>query len=291
MRVEVNGAGYNVEVHGDGPPLMLLHGFTGSARTWDAQVVKIRALAPAKGGWDDHSIVVVDLLGHGQTDAPTDPERYRMERASEDVCAILDTLGHSRAAVLGYSMGGRLALHLAVECPERVAALVLESGSPGIADPVERQERATRDAQLAMFIEREGVSSFVRRWEANPIFESQRVLPEEARSSLRSQRLQNSSVGLANSLRGMGAGAQEPLWDRLDTVAAPTLLLAGEHDRKYQVLLERMWDRLPRVGAAVIPDAGHAVHLEQPDGYVNRVVEFLWGQLPGWNSREEIEWR
>ncbi len=291
MRLEVNGVGYHVEVHGDGPPLLLLHGFTGSVRTWDAHVLKVHALAPAKGGWGGHSIVVVDLLGHGQTDAPTDSERYRMERASDDICAILDTLGHSRAAVLGYSMGGRLALHMADKCPERVAALVLESASPGIADPMERHKRAAHDADLAMFIEREGVPAFVRRWEANPIFETQRLLPEQARSALQAQRLQNSSVGLANSLRGMGVGAQEPCWDRLDAVTAPTLLLAGEHDPRYRALLEGMWDRLPRVGAAVIAEAGHAVHLEQPDGFVNRVVEFLWGQLPGWNSREEIAWQ
>ena len=291
MRLVVNGAGYNVEVHGDGPPLLLLHGFTGSTRNWDVHVQRIRALDPAKGGWSGHSIVSVDLLGHGQSDAPTDSERYRMERACEDLIAVLDTLGDSRAAVLGYSMGGRLALHLAVKYPQRVAALVLESASPGIVDPNERRNRAESDEELASFIEREGVPAFVRRWEDNPIFEAQRVLPETVRTTLRSQRLNNSPTGLANSLRGMGAAAQEPLWERLGAVDVPTLLLAGEHDAKYREFLESMWERLPRVGAAVIPDAGHAVHLEQPEAFVHRVVEFLWGQLPGWNSREEIEWR
>lgn len=291
MRLIVNGAGYNVEVHGEGPPLLLLHGFTGSTRSWDPHVQRIRALAPAKGGWSSHSIVSIDLLGHGQSDAPADSERYRMECACDDISTVLDTLGHSRAAVLGYSMGGRLALHLAVECPDRVAALVLESASPGIAEPMERRNRAARDAELAMSIEREGVPAFVRRWEDAPIFETQRVLPEAVRAALRSQRLNNSPTGLANSLRGMGAAAQEPLWERLGAVDVPTLLLAGEHDAKYRGLLEGMWERLPRVGAAIIPDAGHAVHLEQPEIFVHRVVEFLWGQLPGWNSREEIEWR
>ncbi len=225
MRLMVNGAGYNVEVHGEGPPLLLLHGFTGSTRSWDPHVQRIRALAPAKGGWSGHSIVSIDLLGHGQSDAPADSERYRMECACEDISTVLDTLGHSRAAVLGYSMGGRLALHLAVECPDRVAALVLESASPGIADPMERRNRAARDEELAMSIEREGVPAFVRRWEDTPIFETQRVLPEAVRAALRSQRLNNSPTGLANSLRGIGAAAQDPCGSGLALLVCPRCCL------------------------------------------------------------------
>ncbi|MDP9382506.1 MAG: 2-succinyl-6-hydroxy-2,4-cyclohexadiene-1-carboxylate synthase [Chloroflexota bacterium] len=295
MRIEVNGIGYNVEAQEyghDAPPLVMLHGFTGSTRSWDGHGERIRSLASARYDWHGHTLVLVDLLGHGLSDSPDDPDRYRMERATEDVAAILDALGHQRpAAIVGYSMGGRLALHFAVTHPERVAALILESASPGIADSGERQRRVESDAELAEYIEREGIPAFVEQWEANPLFESQRSLPEHVRGALRAERLRNKPVGLANSLRGMGAGAQEPLWDRLGEIQVPVLLLAGEHDAKFRAILEQMWDALPPVGAAVVPGAGHAVHLEQPESFDRRVVEFLWGDLPGWSSREEIQWQ
>jgi 2-succinyl-6-hydroxy-2,4-cyclohexadiene-1-carboxylate synthase len=290
--MEIDGARYNVETRGEGPPLVLLHGFTGSARTWDGHVESIATLAASKRDWRGHTTVLVDLLGHGLSDSPADPDRYRMERASEDLSVILDSLGHSaRAAVAGYSMGGRLALHFALAHPERVAALILEGASPGIRDPEERRRRIESDSELADFIEREGVPAFVERWEAAPLFETQRRLPAPAREALRAQRLRNDRAGLANSLRGMGAGVQEPLWDRLGELTAPTLLVAGEHDPKFRRINERMWDAMPRVGAATIPDAGHATHLEQPDRFDSRLVEFLWGDLPGWSSREEIQWQ
>lgn len=291
MLLDIDGARYNVEVCGAGPPLVLLHGFTGSARSWDGHGERIRALASAQPDRDGHSTVLVDLLGHGGSDAPADSARYRMGRASADLAAILDALGHPRAAVLGYSMGGRLALHFALTHPERVAALILESASPGIADPEERRARVEGDEALAAFIEREGVAAFVDRWEQNPLFSTHGALPRSARERLREQRLRNNPTGLANSLRGMGTGAQEPLWGRLGEIEAPVLLLAGEHDRKFREIQKEMWDAIPRVAAATLQDAGHAVHLEQPELFDHRVVEFLWGSLPGWKSREEIVWQ
>ena len=269
----VDGVGYNVERAGEGPALVLLHGFTGSAATWAPFV-------PAFAR--EFETVAIDLPGHGATDASGDLARYSMERTVEDLVAILDRLGIERAAWLGYSMGGRVALGTAVMAPSRVAALVLEGASPGIADPGERAARARDDEALAEFVEHEGVAAFVERWEALPLFASQRRLPQEIRAAQRRQRLANDPRGLANSLRGMGQGAQPPLHDRLGEVGVPVILLAGAEDAKFRRLAQEMAVAMPMAQVAVIPDAGHAAHLEQPAAFERAVLRFLQSlELPG----------
>lgn len=310
--MSVDGLAYDVTVVGEaGPPLLLLHGFTGSAATW------LPLLAPLAA---HHRVVAVDLPGHGRTDAPEDPSRYGIGRTVRDLLALMDQLEdplyrqpslesrgtvmasaliedgtydrarqrgpeeapappggdpHERWAVLGYSMGGRLALHLALAAPDRVVALVLEGASPGIADPEERQQRREADDALAARIERDGIAAFVDHWEALPLFASQRRLPDSARTSLRAARLANAPHGLANSLRGAGAGTQEALHDRLDTLPMPVLLIAGEWDEKYRRLAGEMAGRIPYAQVAIIAGAGHAAHLEQPGRFAATVREFL----------------
>jgi 2-succinyl-6-hydroxy-2,4-cyclohexadiene-1-carboxylate synthase len=172
-------------------------------------------------------------------------------------------------------MGGRAALRLALRVPDRLWALVLESASPGIADPEERDRRARSDDALAADIERGGITAFVDRWEALPLWASQARLPTEVRRRLREQRLRNSAAGLANSLRGMGAGREEPVLDRLHELTMPVLLVAGELDEKYCGLTREMEGRFPRCGVVVVPDAGHTVHLELPDTFAAEVRKFL----------------
>lgn len=270
-RIEVNGLGLNVEVTGDGPALLLLHGFTGSSATW----------RPLLSHWPAFRSIAVDLIGHGSSDSPLDPERYRMRRCVEDLAALLDRLAIDRAAVLGYSMGGRVALHVALSVPERLSALVLESASPGIGDPAAREARVRSDEALAGDIERKGVAAFVAQWEQLPLFATQRSLSPEVREGLRQQRLRNCAVGLANSLRGMGAGAQEYLLPRLSEVGVPVLLLAGALDAKYCALAREMASLLPHSRVEIVPDAGHAIHLEQPDAFARAVRAFLADHLRG----------
>lgn len=264
--VAVNGITLHVERAGSGPALLLLHGFTGSGATW-------APFFPAFAARFD--TLAVDLIGHGRSAAPADPARYRMEWCVDDLIALLDLLDVERAAVLGYSMGGRVALHLALAAPECVSALVLEGTSPGIVDPAERAARVGSDEALARRIEREGLESFVDSWEALPLFASQRRLPAEVRARQRAARLANSPRGLANSLRGMGAGAMRPVFDRLGEIAAPTLLLAGELDGKYRELCGILAEAMPNARCEVVPDAGHAAHLERPEAFERVVMGFL----------------
>jgi 2-succinyl-6-hydroxy-2,4-cyclohexadiene-1-carboxylate synthase len=200
-----------------------------------------------------------------------------MADAVADLVSLLDDhLYLEKVALLGYSMGGRLALHFAIAHPERLWALVLESASPGIESEEERRARVESDNALAGSIERDGLEAFVDRWQAQPLFASQqKTLSTRARERQRQQRLSCSPLGLANSLRGMGAGRQEWLLPRLQGFDVPALLLAGEHDEKYRGLLDRMQPALARGRSLVIPDAGHAAHLEQPGIFARNVIHFL----------------
>jgi 2-succinyl-6-hydroxy-2,4-cyclohexadiene-1-carboxylate synthase len=225
--------------------------------------------------WPAYRCIAIDVIGHGQSAAPADPARYAVPAFVEDITAVLDALGVERIAVLGYSMGGRLALHFALARPERVAALVLESAAPGFDDLIERAARIRSDEELADRIESEGLEWFVDYWGSIPLWDSQKNLSQEARDALRAQRLRNSTTGLANSLRGMGAGAQEPVLARVHELQMPVLYLAGALDQRYAELARTMAGLAPRSDVRVVPDAGHAAHLERPDVFAGLVLEFL----------------
>lgn len=266
MHLTINGVTLNIKRAGAGPALVLLHGFTGSAANWRAHTALFGA---------HFQTLAVDLLGHGQSDSPTDPARYRMDACVEDLLAVFNQLKLKRLSLLGYSMGGRVALHFAAAHPERVNALILESASPGLADANEREARKQSDDALADFIEREGLAAFVDRWENLPLFASQARLPEARRAELRSQRLQNNPLGLANSLRGLGVGVQSPLWEALPNLRAPTLLIAGELDSKFTAIARSMAHVFPQPRLAIAPGAGHTVHLECSALFDRWVLEFL----------------
>jgi 2-succinyl-6-hydroxy-2,4-cyclohexadiene-1-carboxylate synthase len=271
--IEVNGVRLGVELSGEpegpgGTTLVLLHGFTGSAAGWGSHLNAIAAASMR--------VIAFDLLGHGQSDAPADPPRYSMEHCRADLLAALGEpgVGAGEAVLLGYSMGGRVALYLALSGYFR--ALILESASPGLASVSERAARRVADEALAASIERDGVAAFVERWEQLPLFASQRALSAEQREALHAQRLRNSARGLANSLRGTGLGAQPALHDRLATLDIPVLLITGELDQKFCEIAAQMAHLLPRVQWRKVPGAGHAVHLEQPEVFDEAVISFTY---------------
>jgi 2-succinyl-6-hydroxy-2,4-cyclohexadiene-1-carboxylate synthase len=268
-RLEVNGVRLNVESGGRGRPLLLFHGFTGSSATWQPFLDTLS---------DSRRVIAVDLLGHGRSDSPADAARYRVERQIEDLTALLDQLDVAEYDLLGYSMGGRLAMHLALAHPGRVGRLVLESASPGIASSEERAARMRHDESLAQMLERQGIAAFVDRWERLPLFAGQARLPDTTRETVRQQRLSSNPVGLAGSLRGFGAGVPAPLFDRLQDLP-PALVIAGELDEKYGALARRMAESLRNATVAIVPDAGHTVHLERPDEFARLVRGFL--ESPG----------
>lgn len=264
---QLNGLRYHVEdSRSPGDAIVLLHGFTGGSASWAPLAVRLAR---------HNRVIAPDLIGHGRTDSPAQAERYRIEHAAADLIALLDVLELANAHWVGYSMGARLALHTALRHPQRVKTLTLESGSPGLATPEERAARIAADAHLAARIEKDGVAAFVTHWESLPLFASQASLPEATRDCIRQARLRNSPLGLANSLRGMGTGAQPSGWADLATFARPTQLIVGALDAKFMAIAAQMHAELPNARCTVVQGAGHTVHVEQPAAWyamVRRVV-------------------
>ena len=260
---------YNLHSWGSpsAPTVLLVHGFTGHGGSWTEAgqtfaAAGFRVLAP-------------DLLGHGRSPAPADPKRYAMAHAAADLNALLKCSSDGTINLLGYSLGGRLALYFSLTYSERVRSLTLVSASPGLASATERAERRQRDNALATQIERDGIAAFVDYWASLPLWKRQRDrLSAQQRRELRTQRLQNRPGGLANSLRGMGAGAQPNLQPRLPSLAVPTLLLAGGDDAKFVAINRQMAQQIPSVRLVILPETGHAIHLERPGAFARTVLSF-----------------
>jgi 2-succinyl-6-hydroxy-2,4-cyclohexadiene-1-carboxylate synthase len=264
--IEVGGVRLHARIEGEGPPVLVLHGFTGSTESMSGVAGGLR---------DRHRVIRLDLVGHGRSDAPHDTAAYRMEAVAAHVVRVAEALAPDPPHLIGYSMGGRTALAAAVMAPERFASLVLVGATAGIADPEERAARIAADRALADRIERDGIASFVDAWMALPLFASQARLGARALEAARAQRLRNRPRGLANSLRGMGAGAQPPLHDALARLHRPVLLVVGAEDAKFRAIADRLAARLPDVRIAVLDDAGHAAHLEAPAAFDDAVRGFL----------------
>ncbi|MDQ6928795.1 MAG: alpha/beta fold hydrolase [Actinomycetota bacterium] len=241
--------------------VVLVHGFTGTPEGWDGVASHLAA---------DFEVAPVDLPGHGGSTGT----RLGFEEAA---AAIGDAGGE--AAYVGYSMGGRLCLRLAVDRPDLVSALVLIGASPGLASAEDRAARREADERLAATIERDGTEKFLERWLAHPLFATLDPSADEL-----ARRGQNPPEGLASALRLLGPGLQESLWGHLGELRTPVLLVVGERDKKFLAISHRMLDEGLRARLAVVPDVGHAVHLESPASCGELVREFLSG-LPHHTSR------
>ncbi len=186
------------------------------------------------------------------------------------VCVELGAESPPGAAVVGYSMGGRRALHAAFQAAPPV--LVLVGVSAGIEDDTERDARRRSDEELASWIEHQPIETVVERWERNPALAGQ---PPEVVEGQRAGRLSHEPAELAATLRHYGQGAMPPVWHRLGELATPLLAIAGDRDDRYAEAAQRIASLAPRAQAAVVPDAGHAAHLERPQAVAELVLDFL----------------
>lgn len=269
MKAVVNGVSYHLEVCGEGFPLLMLHGFTGRGANWAPFCQDI--------GRSSH-LIMPDIIGHGSTrviESEMNINRYQIESVVNDIIAIIDELGYDKVDLLGYSMGGRLALAIAVQHPNRIRKLVLESASPGLQTMEERTQRVDSDLELANFILNKGMESFVDYWENIPLFKSQVSLPSEVKESIRRQKLMNDPEELSMSLKGMGTGAQPSYWEDLSRVQSDVLLIVGALDNKFCKIAEEMKKNLKNGEIYKVEQAGHAIHVEQPEKFGTIVREFL----------------
>ncbi len=233
--------------------LVLVHGFTQTRLSWSTIARQLTL--------EGFEVFTTDAPGHGEAAG------LRVDLPGGAVM-LGDTGG--RATYVGYSMGGRLALHLAVARPDLVERLVLVSSTAGIDNGVERAIRQVEDENRATEIEQSGVAAFLEKWLAGPLFAN---LPPDAAQL--SSRLENTAAGLASSLRLAGTGAQDSLWPRLPSLSMPVLVVAGALDEKFTAIAEQMSELIPYATLAVVAEAGHVVHLEQPDEFVRTLRRWL----------------
>lgn len=266
--VPIRGQSIYVEIEGEEhlPTVVFLHGFTGSTSTW---IDVRRHLARC------YRTVAVDLTGHGKTSIPDEPERYGMKEQLTDLNELFNELNMQAFHLVGYSMGGRIALGYTVEYPEKVNALILESSSPGLEDEADRRTRKAADQVLAQKLVDNGLESFVNSWENIPLFNSQKSLPIEQREQIRQERLSQTEKGLSNSLLGIGTGSQPSYWHMLDSIRKPVLLLTGELDEKFVNIAMEMKKRVPSWKHTVVSDAGHAIHVEKPSLFATMIKDYM----------------
>lgn len=236
----------------EGTPVVFLHGFMGSLHDWDPIIARL-----------SHSVrcIAVDLPDHGQSRASTD---YDFDEVAQALDEVVGRFACIRPIVVGYSMGGRVALYWALHAAHRPRRLVLESASPGLAEEIERQTRREEDAARADAIERD-FPAFVREWYSQPLFAT---LSRDQRDRLVRTRLRgNAPAALARSLRCVGTGSQPPLWDALPRCALPVEVVAGEQDVKFAAIADQLARAFPEARLHCVPGAGHLVHIEQEERF------------------------
>jgi 2-succinyl-6-hydroxy-2,4-cyclohexadiene-1-carboxylate synthase len=248
----------------EGPAVLFLHGFMGRAEDW-------RGIST---GLDERFFrIAVDLPGHGASlGMPRD--RYTMEGAARSVIEVLDGAGMDRTTIVGYSMGGRLALYLALRHPDRCAGLFLESASPGLEDAGERAARRRADEEKATRLEGGGFEDFLHDWYRQPLF-APLARDEELLQRTIEDKRRNDPAKLAASLRGMGTGSQPSLWAELSDLRVPALAVAGGLDEKFVGISRRMASLNTVIRLAVVPGVGHNVHAEAPTAYLSSLEGFL----------------
>ncbi|MFD1318323.1 2-succinyl-6-hydroxy-2,4-cyclohexadiene-1-carboxylate synthase [Loigolactobacillus zhaoyuanensis] len=240
---------------------LFLHGFMGSSADFAPFATKLSGYR-----------ISLDLLGFGPQAATVPATRLAMTPQIQDLAALLAELGVTQVNLVGYSMGGRLALGFTLAQPQLVGHLFLESSTAGLADDLQRRQRQQHDQQLAQTILHNGLTAFVDYWTQLPLFASQRRLPAAQQQRMRRQRLQQNPQNLASSLLQMGTGSQPNFWPCLAQVGVAVTLIVGAQDQKFSQLGQQLQARLSRSSLVTIASAGHNTHFEAPDQFLTALI-------------------
>ncbi len=246
--------------------IFFLHGFSGSSEDWNV-------IAPLVDG--NFQIYAIDLIGHGRSSSPDDLKFYSPNSIENQMLKIITGLSASPVYLCGYSMGGRAALNFTIKNPSLIKGLILESTTAGIEDESERQKRKKDDFSLANQIKSNSINWFAEYWMNLPIFNSQKSLSKKTLQSIYEQKLNNSVIGLSNSLKGFGTGNFPVLYEKLGKLNVKTLLITGEKDKKYVSLNKKIYSLLPNAKHIIIQNAGHNTHLEASENFISAVNNFL----------------
>ena len=260
MQINIGEYYYGVTVVGTGKPLVCFHGFSESGSTWDGIEVP------------GYRLIRIDSMGHGRSARPMELQPYELSQMLSDLHRVIYAVAGERYALMGYSMGARLALLYTLEYPEEVSHLVLESGSVGIEDEVARQERYFADKALGNRIREQDVQWFSETWAKLDIFKTQQSLPVKVQQRVQRRRLLNSPHALAFTLEGSGQGSMPYVGHRLSELTMPVCYISGELDTKYTAIGAQYFGDVHRI----VPKVGHNVHVEAPEAYGQILERFFY---------------
>jgi len=250
-KVKVNGINLYYEVHGQGFPVFFLHGFAGTANVWRPQIPAL-----AKG----YRFVIYDARGHGQSDSPPSLDQYAADIVVEDLRQLLKSLKIDKAVVGGLSMGGYESLRFYLRHPEMVAALILMDTGPGYRNPARRDEWNRQQAERAKLLETQGTAAYAPM---APSYVNKEML------------LKQSPIGLANMARKVVAQHDPLVIESLGNIKVPTLVLVGEKDTPFRQATEYMASTISGAQRKVIPNAGHAANIDNPEEFNKAILDFL----------------
>ncbi|HKI43690.1 MAG TPA: 2-succinyl-6-hydroxy-2,4-cyclohexadiene-1-carboxylate synthase [Balneolales bacterium] len=271
MFKEIRGINYHYYIHSQKPALpylVMLHGFMGDSGIFDHLIAVLQAFS---------NPVTIDLIGHGQTDAPGNSQRYELSNQIDDINDLLSQLNLQGTFLLGYSMGGRLALRIALNNNLNLAGLILESTTYGIEDPAVKKDRLRSDQDNADRILND-FHTFVDKWNRNPLFAASQPLKEETQQNLDYIQRRQRPHGLANSLIGFGSASMASVRHQLGHISLPTLLITGQQDVKYSTIGNEMSRHIPDCKHYILAGCGHRVHVDDPNKYVNTIRRFIESQ-------------
>jgi len=265
--IEINDQTYAYKIHqrdDNLPYLLMQHGFMGDHRVFEHLVETLCTFC---------NPIAIDLLGYGKSSKPTDPQRYHETKQIEDILSIIKNLKLDRLFLYGYSMGGRLAMQIAIANPSYFTGLILESATCGIAEKNSRQGRRQQDEARAKQIESD-FDKFLTTWEMLDLFKSPLTTDEKLTQKYHLIQSQQSPSALAASLRGFGTGSMSPVCNNLHKIVLPTLLIAGSNDEKYQRINNDLVNQFPNAIFKSVK-AGHRVHLDNPPALVSEIKQYL----------------
>ena len=247
------------------PPVMFLHGFLGAGADW---------LPIAEQCARQFYCLLPDLPGHGNNTDISISGPLNFETVAEGLNQLIERLNLDSLSLIGYSMGGRIALYTACKYPHKINKLILESANPGIANEESRRARATTDDKWAEILLTQGIDAFVEQWYTLDLFKSLQAYPALL-AQIKANRKQNDARWMAKIISELSPGRQPPLWAELGRLSMPVLLLAGALDTKYVEMVKLMGEKIPGTTVEIVPGAGHNIHMETPEEFTGWVMKFL----------------
>lgn len=263
MFIEIENIKYHFQIKGEGKPIICLHGFSENLSTWELLEL------------EDYQLILIDLIGHGESGKPLSSKCYSLEIIIKHLNKLIYQLGLKKYSMLGYSMGGRIALAYTLAYPNEIDRLVLESASYGECDLVNRLKRRKSDLELAKKIRENGIEWFSEYWSSLSIFESQRRLPKSIIDEIVKRRLLNRAHALSNTLLCTGQGKFPCLKNQIFNLPMPVLYISGEYDRKYNQIGNEFTKLNSNIKHKIIEGVGHNTHIEDINAFIEVLNKFL----------------